>query len=129
LGLAVHGYAIAGRCLELALEWARRRETFGRKLAQRQVIRHKLAEMARRADVAREYTPAVARRLQAGEDVTLQVSMAKNTAVEACGFSRLRLRWRWASSEPRPVRARPSSSANPANFSTTRSESPTAGSR
>jgi acyl-CoA dehydrogenase len=87
LGLAVHGYAIAGRCLDLALEWARQRETFGRKLAQRQVIRHKLAEMARRADVAREYTLAVARRLQAGEDVTLQVSMAKNTAVEACEFA------------------------------------------
>src|SRR5207249_1183005 len=84
IGLAVHRYAIAGRCLDLALEWARRRETFGRKLAQRQVIRHKLAEIARRADVAREYTLATARRLLAGEDVTLQVSMAKNTAVEAC---------------------------------------------
>jgi acyl-CoA dehydrogenase len=87
IGLAVHGYAIAGRCLDLALEWAGRRETFGRKLAQRQVIRHKLAEIARRADVAREYTLAVARRLQAGEDMTLQVSMAKNTAVEACEFA------------------------------------------
>jgi acyl-CoA dehydrogenase len=87
ISLAVHGYAIAGRCLDLALEWAGRRETFGRKLAQRQVIRHKLAEMARRADVAREYTLAVARRLQAGEDMTLQVSMAKNTAVEACEFA------------------------------------------
>jgi len=87
IGLAVHAYAIAGRCLDLALEWAGRRETFGRKLAQRQVIRHKLAEMARRADVAREYTLATARRLQAGEDMTLQVSMAKNTAVEACEFA------------------------------------------
>jgi acyl-CoA dehydrogenase len=87
IGLAVHGYAIAGRCLDLALEWARRRETFGRKLAERQVIRHKLAEMARRADVAREYTLAVARRLERGEDMTLQVSMAKNTAVEAGEFA------------------------------------------
>jgi acyl-CoA dehydrogenase len=87
IGLAVHGYAIALRCLDLALDWARQRETFGRKLAQRQVIRHKLAEMARRADVAREYTQAVARRLLAGEDVTLQVSMAKNTAVEACEYA------------------------------------------
>jgi acyl-CoA dehydrogenase len=87
LGLAVHAYAIAGRCLDLAIEWARQRETFGRKLASRQVIRHKLAEMARRADVAREYTLGVARRLLAGEDVTLQVSMAKNTAVEACEFA------------------------------------------
>ena len=82
----VSAYATAGRCVDLALDWARQRETFGRKLAERQVIRHKLAEMARRADVAREYTLAVARRLDAGEEVTLQVSMAKNTAVEAAEF-------------------------------------------
>ena len=86
IGLAVSAYATAGRCVDLALDWARQRETFGRKLAERQVIRHKLAEMARRADVAREYTLAVARRLDAGEEVTLQVSMAKNTAVEAAEF-------------------------------------------
>lgn len=54
---------------------------------ERQVIRHKLAEMARRVDVAREYTRAVLARHQRGEDVTAQVSMAKNTAVEACEFA------------------------------------------
>ena len=37
---------LAQRALELAVGYAKRRETFGRKLAQRQAISFKLAEMA-----------------------------------------------------------------------------------
>ena len=84
VSMAVQAYATAQRCLDLSLQWARTRETFGGPLADKQVIRHKLAEMARRTDVARVYTRDVARRLHEGEDVTSQVSMAKNTAVAAC---------------------------------------------
>jgi acyl-CoA dehydrogenase len=84
LSLAVQAYATAARCLELTLRWVRQRETFGRPLASRQVVRHRLAEMARLTDVARTYTRAVALRLLAGEDVAGQVAMAKNTAVAAC---------------------------------------------
>ena len=87
IGMAVLAYAVGQRCLDLSLEWARQRQSFGRRLAELQVIRHKLAEMARRVDVAREYTRAVLARQQRGEDVTAQVSMAKNTAVEACEFA------------------------------------------
>jgi acyl-CoA dehydrogenase len=87
IGMAVLAYAVGQRCLDLSLEWARERQSFGRRLAELQVIRHKLAEMARRVDVAREYTRAVLARHQRGEDVTMQVSMAKNTAVEACEFA------------------------------------------
>jgi acyl-CoA dehydrogenase len=86
LGLAVHAYAVAGRCLQLSIDYARERETFGRPLTSRQVIRHKLAEMARRADVARAYAYHVAERLLAGEEVSKEVAMAKNQAVEACDF-------------------------------------------
>ena len=84
LGLAVYAYATAERCLQLSIEWARERQVFGRRLADKQVIRHKLAEMARQTDVAREYVRAVARRHAAGEEVTSQVAMAKNTAAAAC---------------------------------------------
>ncbi|MGY1779959.1 acyl-CoA dehydrogenase family protein [Geodermatophilus sp. SYSU D01036] len=84
LSLAVQAYATAARCLDLALAWVRQRETFGRPLSSRQVIRHKLAEMAREVDVARTYTRAVMQRWLAGEDVVTEVSMAKNTAVAAC---------------------------------------------
>ncbi len=86
LFLAVQAYATAQRCLDLSLRWARTREVFGSPLAEKQVIRHKLAEMARQTDVAREYVRAAARRLQRGEEAVMHVAMAKNTAVEACRF-------------------------------------------
>jgi acyl-CoA dehydrogenase len=84
LNMAVQAYATAQRCLHLTLAWTRTRQTFGRPLGSRQVVRHRLAEMARLTDVARTYTRAVAVRLAGGEDVVAEVSMAKNTAVAAC---------------------------------------------
>jgi acyl-CoA dehydrogenase len=86
LSLAVQAYATAQRCLDLTLAWIRRRETFGRPLASRQVVQHRVAEMARQTDVARTYTRAVIDRWQAGENVLAQVAMAKNTAVAACDY-------------------------------------------
>jgi acyl-CoA dehydrogenase len=84
LSLAVQAYAHAQRCLDLTLEWVKARETFGRPLASRQVVRHKVAEMARQVDVARAYTRRVAERHLAGEDVLTETAYAKNTAVYAC---------------------------------------------
>jgi acyl-CoA dehydrogenase len=86
LFLAVQGYAMAQRCLDLSLRWARTRRAFGGPLAEKQVIRHRLAEMARETDVAREYVRSVARRLASGEDAAVQVAMAKNAAAAACRF-------------------------------------------
>ena len=86
LSLAVQAYATAQRCQDLTLAWIRQRETFGRPLASRQVVRHRVAEMARQTDVARVYTRAVADAWQAGENVVSRVAMAKNTAVAACDF-------------------------------------------
>jgi acyl-CoA dehydrogenase len=86
LSLAVQAYATAQRCLDLTLAWIAQRETFGRPLASRQVVRHRVAEMARRTDVARTYTRAVAAAWEAGENAQAQVAMAKNTAVAACDY-------------------------------------------
>jgi acyl-CoA dehydrogenase len=89
--LAVSAYATAQRCLDLTLDWARRRETFGRPLASRQLIRHRLADLARQIDVARTYVRHTAIRVADAErlvtemtDVAARVAMAKNSAVEAC---------------------------------------------
>jgi acyl-CoA dehydrogenase len=82
LALAVQGYATAQRALDLTVEWCRVRETFGRPLISRQVVQHKLAEMARRVDVARTYARSVAVRFAAGEPVIAEACFAKNTAVE-----------------------------------------------
>lgn len=83
LTLAVTGYATGQRCLDLAAEWAKERETFGKPLASRQVIRHMLAEMHRQVDVARVYSRDVAARHAAGEEVVLPALMAKQTGVAA----------------------------------------------
>jgi acyl-CoA dehydrogenase len=83
LGLAVHAYASAQRCLDLTLAWCRLRETFGRPLVSRQLVQHTLVEMARQIDVARVYTRDVAVRHAAGEEVVAQVCFAKNTATRA----------------------------------------------
>jgi acyl-CoA dehydrogenase len=84
LSIAVQAYATAQRCLDLTMAWVRERETFGRPLSSRQVVRHRIAEMAREVDVARTYTRAVIDDWLAGEDVLVRVAMAKNTAVLAC---------------------------------------------
>jgi acyl-CoA dehydrogenase len=86
LSLAVQAYATAQRCLDLTLDWIKDRKTFGRPLSSRQVVQHRVAEMARQTDVARTYTRAVIDDWQAGKDVFSQVAMAKNTAVAACDF-------------------------------------------
>ncbi|MEU8284388.1 acyl-CoA dehydrogenase family protein [Micromonospora sp. NPDC048905] len=84
LSLATQAYATAQRCVELATRWCRDRETFGRPLASRQLIRHRLAEMHTRAEAARSYVHEVATRVAAGEPVVTEVAMAKNVAVAAC---------------------------------------------
>jgi acyl-CoA dehydrogenase len=95
VGLAAQAYASAQRCLDLAVEWCRNRETFGKPLISRQQVQNTLAEMARRIDVARVYTHhLVERQLASGaasaatsdtvtNSLITQVCFAKNTAVEA----------------------------------------------
>ena len=86
ISIAVTAYSTAQRALDLTVAWARQRETFGRPLVSRQVVRHTLVEMARQVDVARVYTRDVARRYAAGDDVILPAVQAKKTAVEACEY-------------------------------------------
>ncbi len=84
VALATQAYSQAQRCLDLAVRWARDRETFGRRLITRQAVQDTLTEMTRKIDVARTYTHAVVDRFLAGEhNLVAQVCFAKNTAVEA----------------------------------------------
>ncbi len=91
IALAVHGYGIAARCLELTAAYCRERETFGRPLLANQVVRHRLVEMHRRVDAARVYTRHVARSHVEGTPadqgrVVAEACLAKQTAVEACSY-------------------------------------------
>ncbi|MFI7217822.1 acyl-CoA dehydrogenase family protein [Micromonospora maritima] len=86
LSLATQAYATAQRCVDLAVRWCRDRQTFGRPLVGRQVVRHRLAEMHSRTDAARAYVHDVAERVAAGQPVVTEVAIAKNVAVSACDF-------------------------------------------
>jgi acyl-CoA dehydrogenase len=85
IGMAIQACAIAQRCLDLTVDWCRQRVTFGEPLLNRQVVRHRLADLARMTTVARTYVWSLASRLVDGGTVTpTEVAMAKNTAVQAC---------------------------------------------
>ncbi|MCE5290486.1 MAG: acyl-CoA dehydrogenase family protein [Nocardiaceae bacterium] len=85
--IAVQCYATAQRCLDLTLQWVKQRQTFGRALSTRQVVRHKVVDMATAIDVARTYTRAAVDRIVAGDTDVRMVSMAKNAAVAACDLA------------------------------------------
>lgn len=82
LSMAVQACAMAQRCLDLTIAWCRDRQTFGSPLATKQVVRHRLAEMARTTTVARTYVWSLLD-TSAGP---VQTAIAKNTAVAACDF-------------------------------------------
>ncbi|MCH1867955.1 acyl-CoA dehydrogenase family protein [Nocardioides sp. CFH 31398] len=84
--LAVHGYGLAARALALTAAWCRDRETFGRPLSGRQVVRHRLVEMHRQVEVARTYVHHVVDRHLAGQDVVAEACLAKQTAVECAAY-------------------------------------------
>ncbi len=86
IALAVHAYGIAARSLELTAAYCRERDTFGKPLTARQVVRHRLVEMRRRVEVARCYTREVARRHDAGEGVVAEACLAKQTACESATY-------------------------------------------
>lgn len=84
LALATQAVATAQRCLDLTLAWVKDRHTFGKPLAARQVVRHKVAEMARQTWAARVATRAAYDAWITTGDAVTEVSMAKNTACAAC---------------------------------------------
>jgi acyl-CoA dehydrogenase len=86
LGLAVHGYGMAQRALDLTIAHTRDRIAFGRPLIAKQVVRHKLVEMTRAVEVSRTYARSIIERQAAGEEVFAQAALAKNQAIEACSF-------------------------------------------
>ncbi len=86
IALAVHGYGIAARSLDLAAAYARERTTFGRPLVDNQTVQHTLVEMRRQVEVARAYTHAVAARHVASELVVAEACLAKQTAVDCASY-------------------------------------------
>jgi alkylation response protein AidB-like acyl-CoA dehydrogenase len=73
---------LAQRALDLALDYAKRRETFGKKIAERQAIAFKLAEMATDVQAARSLVMDAARIWERDGGATSESAMAKLFASE-----------------------------------------------
>ena len=84
--LACTCVAMARQALEAADAHVKERMAFGRPLEGFQVTRHRIAEMATREAAARSFVSVIAERARRGEDVTVDVAMAKNVAVDACSY-------------------------------------------
>ncbi len=85
--LAAMAVAFSQVCYDEAVGYARERETFGKPLITRQVIRHKLVDMATRIHPVRSWLYDLARRGDAGEWPIAEICMLKNAAtgcVEHC---------------------------------------------
>ena len=64
-------------CLEEAAEWAKNRNTFGRRLADHQVIRHKFAEMKRHINATNAYLMVVSSAIQQGNASAGDIALLK----------------------------------------------------
>ncbi|MGB9650356.1 MAG: acyl-CoA dehydrogenase family protein [Candidatus Cybelea sp.] len=83
ISVAMSCVGLARRAHELAIEYARKRETFGKRLEQRQAIRFMIAENATEIEAARQLVLYAARRWEAGgSDAPALSSMSKLQAVE-----------------------------------------------
>lgn len=80
LGLAATAWAFAEVCLADALSWAQSRTTFGKPLISRQVIRHKLVDMATAIAGVGALLEQTAARIDRGEEPVAEVCMLKNLA-------------------------------------------------
>jgi len=87
IGIAAQALGIAGRALDLAVAYAKQRQTFGRPIKDHQAIQWMIADMATRLDAARLLTyRAAALKDRPDARATKECSMAKLFASECANF-------------------------------------------
>src|SRR5262249_11512983 len=69
-----------------AIAYARERRTFGKPIAQHQVIRHKLVDMAQRVAASQAMLEMLAWQLEQGESPVAEICMMKNQATQTMAF-------------------------------------------
>ena len=75
--MGVNAHARAEFALEYAISYMQERTAFGKSLDKFQALRHKIAEMASRVDMCKEYNYSIAKRLNDGQYVVKEASMSK----------------------------------------------------
>jgi alkylation response protein AidB-like acyl-CoA dehydrogenase len=83
VNVAARGVGVAQRAFELAIRYAQERETFGKPIAQHQLVQEKLADMYTRLEAARLLTYRAAELKDKGERSDTEAAMAKLAASEA----------------------------------------------
>ncbi|MFK8021950.1 MAG: acyl-CoA dehydrogenase family protein [Pseudomonadales bacterium] len=73
-------------CLEEAVEWAQQRNTFGRRLADHQVIRHKIAQMKQKLNATQAYIRICYESIEAGTPNPGDIAMLKVQASETMEY-------------------------------------------
>jgi acyl-CoA dehydrogenase len=86
MGMAASCTAYARVCVEDAIAYAKERKTFGKPIAQHQVIRHKLVDMAQRVAASQAMLEMLAWRLGEGESPVAEICMMKNQATQTMAF-------------------------------------------
>ena len=82
IGIASQAVGMAQAALDAATEYAKERETFGKKLFEHQAIAFKLADMATQVHIARQGVMHAAALREAGQPALTEASMAKLFASE-----------------------------------------------
>ncbi len=77
LVMGINAHARAEYAVDYAVKYMEERVAFGKSLDRFQVLRHKIAEMASRVDMCREYNYSIAKRLNDGQYVVKEASMSK----------------------------------------------------
>ncbi|WP_299107064.1 acyl-CoA dehydrogenase family protein [uncultured Tenacibaculum sp.] len=77
LVMGVNAHARAEYAVDYVLQYMSEREAFGKTLDKFQALRHKVAEMASRVDMCREYNYSITKRLNDGQYVVKEASMSK----------------------------------------------------
>ncbi len=86
MAMATQMEAMARVCLEEAVSWAQERRTFGKRLADHQVIRHKIAQMKQKLNATQAYIRVCYEAIQAGTAAPGDIAMLKVQASETVEF-------------------------------------------
>jgi acyl-CoA dehydrogenase len=86
MALAAACTSFARVCLTESIAYAKERHTFGKPIAQHQVIRHKLVDMAQKVEATQAMLEMLAWRLQQGESPVAEICMMKNQATQTMAF-------------------------------------------
>jgi acyl-CoA dehydrogenase len=86
MGMSVGMNGAARVCVEDAVAWAKERITFGKRLADHQVIRHKIAEMVRKIQATDCYIQIVSRQIQLGNEDAGAIALLKVQSSQTMEF-------------------------------------------